>query len=181
MGPPASAYIIQLMTLRACLLIPLIAPFCHGAEPGKLAVRVTWGYTRPASSSYSVNVTAGPGMDIGSIVGYQLESGESAANSHAGGGYIDGIQFVLDCPPREEPKLQKLQLTWADLLAAADVDTARRLGHDAAMDPHAPRLYIRTDEDGTRGFAVPVEQLAREHAIWVTSYDIAAGDPFVDF
>src|ERR1019366_8937688 len=66
--------IIHLMTSRARLLIPLIplmAPFCHGAGTGKLAVRVTWGYTRPASSSYWVKVTADRGMSIGSMAGYQ--------------------------------------------------------------------------------------------------------------
>ena len=171
------------MASRAWLLIPLLAPFCQGAESTKLAVRVTWGYTRSASSSYFVKVNADRGMSIVSVAGYQMESGESATSSHAGGGDIDGIQFVLDCPPREEPRLQKLQVIWADLLAAADADTARRLSHDAAMDPHAPRLYVRTSEDGTSGFAVTVEQLAHEHAIWVPAYDIyiAAGEPFVDF
>ena len=132
---------------------------------------MTWGYTRPASSSYAVKVSADRGMRIGPVASYP------------GAGDVHGIQFVLDCPPRDEPRLQKLQVIWADLLAAADADTARRLGHDAAMDPHAPRLYIRTGEDGTGGFAVTVEQLMRERAIWVPSYDIyiAAGEPFVDF
>ncbi|HYW41895.1 MAG TPA: hypothetical protein VE959_03495 [Bryobacteraceae bacterium] len=160
------------MISRVWLAIPLLAPFCHGSVTGSLPVRVTWGYTRPASSSYSVQVTADRGMSIGAITGYRPESGG-----------VHGVQFVLDCPPREEPRLQKLQVIWADLLAAADADTARRLGHDAAMDPHAPRLYIRTSEDGASGFAVTVEQLARERAMWVPSYDIyiAAGEPFVGF
>ena len=160
------------MTSRVWLLIPLLAPLCHGSVTGKLPVRVTWGYTRSGSSTYSVKATADRGMNIGSVTTYRLESGG-----------IDGIQFVLECPPREEPGLQQLQVIWADLLAAADPDTARRLGHDAAMDPLAPRLYIRTSEDSTGGFAVTVEQLARERAIWVPSYDIfiAAGEPFVDF
>ena len=79
MGPPASAYIIQLMTLRACLLLSLIASVCHGAEPGKLVVRVTWGYTRPASSSYSVKVTADRGMGIGTIAGFPDDLHEDCA------------------------------------------------------------------------------------------------------
>jgi hypothetical protein len=159
------------MTSRIRLLIPLLASLCHGSETAKLAVRVTWGYTRPASSSYAVKVSADRGMRVGPVASYPTV------------GDVHGIQFVLDCPPRDEPRLQKLQVIWADLLAAADADTARRLGHDAAMDPHAPRLYIRTGEDGTGGFAVTVEQLMRERAIWVPSYDIyiAAGEPFVDF
>jgi hypothetical protein len=178
-----AALIIHLMTKRAWLTFLILAPFSQGAQPEKLTVRITWGHTRPALSSYFVKLDADRGMTIGSLAGYQLEHGETPIDSRAGGDDVDGIQFVLDCPPRDEPKLQKLQVTWADLAAAADPDTARRLGNDAAMDPHSPRLYIRTSVDGTRGFAITVEQLKRERAIWVPSHDlfITAGEPFVDF
>src|ERR1017187_4475686 len=116
------------MTSRVWLLIPLLAPLCHGSGTGKLPVRVTWGYTRSGSSTYSVKATADRGMNIGSVTTDRLQSPG-----------IDGIQFVLECPPREEPGLQQLQVIWADLLAAADPDTARRPGHDAAIGPLAPR------------------------------------------
>jgi hypothetical protein len=154
------------MTRRKWLAILFVVPLCEGAESGKLPVRVTWGHTRPASANYVVRIEADRGMTVGSI-------------SRAG----NGLEFVLDCPPRSEPKLQKLHVIWADLLAAADADTARRLGNDAAMDPQSPRLCIRTNEEGTRGFAVTVEQLKRERAMWVPSYDIyvTAGEPFIDF
>src|SRR5262249_2939707 len=147
--------IIHLMTRRTWLTILFVVPLCEGAESGKLPVRVTWGHSRSASANYIVKVEADRGMTVGSI--------RRAAN---------GLEFVLDCRPRTEPKLQNLHIIWADVLAAADADTARRLGNDAAMDPQSPRLYIRIDEEGTRGFAVTVEQLKRERAIWVPSYDI---------
>ena len=145
-GSAAGLSIIQLMTKRALASDPPAhrVRLPAARKPDKLPVRVTWGHTRPAASSYFVKLEADRGMTIGPSPAYQLESGETASNSRAGGGDIDGIEFVLDCPPREEPKLQKLQVIWADLLAAADADTARRLGNDAAMDPGAPRLYIRT-------------------------------------
>src|ERR1700754_4765082 len=115
------------MTKRAVFLIPLLSSLCSAMESGKLPVRITWGHTRPASSSYFVKLDSDRGMSIGAIAAHQLERGETATNSRAGGGDIDGIEFVLDYPLREEPKLQKLQVIWADLLAAADADTANRL------------------------------------------------------
>ena len=127
------------------------------AEVEKLPVRVTWGYTRPASPGDRVTVEPSAGVSIGAIFRYRP------------GANIDGIEFILEFPRRTEPKLQKLQVIWADLLAAADADTARRLGNDAAMYPHAPRLYVRTGDDGTGGFAVTIGQLMRERAIWVPS------------
>lgn len=99
------------------------------------------------------------------------------------GGAADGLRFVLDYPPLTGSKLQKLQVIWADLLAAADADTARRLGQDASIDTNVPRLYVRTRADGTGGFAVTIEQLKRERAIWVPSQDVfvTAGEPFMEF
>ena len=171
------------MTRYGWVPILFISSLATGAGAEKLPVRITWGYTRPASSSYYIKPDAGPGITIGPISGYQLEPGESATNSRAGGGDIDGIEFTLEIPKRAEPKLQKLDEIWADLAAAADADTARRLGNDAAMYPGAARLYIHTNPDGTRGFAVTIEQLERERAMWIPSHDIyiTAGEPFVDY
>jgi hypothetical protein len=165
------------------LPILLISPLVGDAGAEQLPVRISWGYTRPASTPYYVKLDSGPGMTIGSISGYQLEPGEAATSSHAGGGDIDGIEFTLEYSRWTEPKLQSLQVIWADLLSAADADTARRLGNDAAMYPGAPRLYIRTSPEGTSGFAVTVQQLRRQHAIWVPSHDIyiTAGEQFVDY
>ncbi len=180
---PRGLYNSILVIRHGWVPVLLAGSLAHGAGVEKLPVRITWGYSRPAFTSYYVKVDAGPGMTIGPVSGYQLEPGESATNSHAGGGDIDGIEFTLEFPKRAEPKLQKLQLIWADLLAAADPDTARRLGNDAAMYPDAPRLYIKTSVDETRGFAVTLEQLERERAIWAPSHDIyiSAGEPFVEY
>ena len=178
-----ASYNSSLMQMYGWLSILLISPLAGSAGAEELPVRISWGYTRPASTPYYVKPESGPGMTIGGISGYELEPSETATSSHAGGGDIDGIEFTLEYAKRIEPKLQNLQIIWADLLAAADADTARRLGDDAAMYPGAPRLYIRTSADGTRGFAVTAEQLKRERGIWVPSYDIyiTAGEPFVDY
>src|SRR5450755_2849950 len=98
--------IIQLMTKRSWLPGLLFISCCSGSESYKLPVRITWGHSRPAASSYFVKPETDRGMTMGAVRSVQMEPGETAQNSHAGGGDIDGIEFVLDCPPREEPKLQ---------------------------------------------------------------------------
>ncbi|MGJ5819704.1 hypothetical protein [Paludibaculum fermentans] len=154
---------------RCVFLLSITLAACWAEQ---LPVRVTWGHGSKAAAAMPLQVTADGGMTIGSL-----------AKTGAADGAVDGLRFILESPARTEPKLQKLQVIWADLLAAADADTARRLGDDAAMDPHAPRLYVKTRGDGTGGFAVTIEQLKRERAIWVPSLDlyITAGDPFVPF
>lgn len=131
-------------------------------------MRITWLHARPEPA----RVHTDGGMTV-----------QSLSRTGAVDGAVDGLRFVLDSPAAPALKLQKLQVIWADLLAAADADTARRLGEDAAMEPHAPRLFVQTKPDGTGGFAVTIEQLKRERAIWVPSLDvyITAGDPFVPF
>jgi hypothetical protein len=149
--------------------------FAAAALPGaasaeSLPVRVTWGHANKATSS-AVQVSGG-GLTI-----------QNLTSTGPIDGAAGGLRFTVDSAPRTEPKLQKLHPIWADLLAAADADTARRLGHDASMDPHSPRLFIHTRPGGLGGFAVTIEQLKRERAIWVPSLDvyITAGDPVTDF
>ena len=150
----------------------LLSSICWSAEATKLPVRVTWGHNSSASNTLQVQVHVDGGASI-----------QGLGRTGPTDGARDGVRFVLDAPPRTEPKFQRLQMIWADLLAAADADSARRLGQDAAMDPQSPRLYVVTRTDGTGGFAVTVEQLKRERAIWVPSLDvyITSGEPFVEF
>jgi hypothetical protein len=160
------------MVRRAYLVILPLAAQCWAAETDSLPVRVTWGHTSSVTAAMQVQVRS----DGGAVMKGQVNTGPTE-------GARDGLQFLLECPPRTEPKLQRLQMIWADLLAAADADSARRIGQDASMDPQSPRLYVQTRAGGTGGFAVTVEQSKRERAIWVPSLDIyiTAGAPLVEF
>lgn len=169
--PGVSVIILRMKRCAFLLLLSFVA-HCWAAEANKLPVRVTWGHSSSTSELHPVEVQAGKGAAIENL------SGTGAVDGARG-----GVQFVLDYTPRDEPKLQRVQVIWADLISAADADTARRLGEDASMDPQSPRLYVRTRADGTGGFAVTIDQLKRERAIWVPSLDvyITAGEPFVAF
>src|SRR5262245_6798432 len=113
---------------------------CASVE--QLPVRVSWGHNLPGSRNLQV------------IAGDRLETPQLEESAN-------GVQFVLAFPRDTGPRLQNIHTLWADLIAASDIDTARRLANDASMDPSSPRLFIRTSKDGTRGFAVTVAQLKR--------------------
>ncbi len=145
---------------------------CVVARAETIAVRVTWGHNGRPPQAQPVTVKAGGGMRI-----------EELAKTGQLDGGADGLQFVLNAPGPPAARLQNLQIIWADLIAAADADTARRLGGDAAMVPNSPRLYIQMGDDGTHGFALTFDQLKQHRAFWVPALDIyiAAGQPFTPF
>lgn len=153
------------ITVLLLLALPLAAQV-------SLPVRVTWGNMSVAPASLPVQVRAGGGVVIRNLV-------QTGATDGAKG----GVRFVLDIPPQTGQRQLSLHPIWADLLAGADADTARRLGQDASMDPHAPRLYVQTSAGGAGGFALTIEQLQRERALWVPSLDmyVTAGEPFIEF
>lgn len=156
------APIIQVMMRPTVFTLTMLLIATVSATAQKLPVRITWA--QGGGSKIAVHADRGATVEALTQI-------------------PNGIQFVLEAPVREEARLQKVHIIWADLIAAADADTARRLGEDASMTPQAPRLYVRVGEDGARGFAVTVDQLRRERAMWTPSFGlyIAAGEPFVAF
>lgn len=168
---PARLRIIPDMSRCGLAVLLALAAFAGVARAESLAVRITWGH-RSSAAGMDVQVRTDGGMAVRQLVKTGPVDGAK-----------DGIQFVLEEPKRAEQRLQRLDIIWADLIAAADPDTARRLGEDASMDPSAPRLYVQTRKDGAGGFAVTIDQLKRERAIWAPSLDIylTAGEPFVAF
>ena len=167
-------------------LIPLLfAPLLWGAE---LKVQVSWGHGSAKAAAYYVRLQPlSQGMEVRSPEGDSLESGdevrEGAWQTTAGAGDVDGMRFSLVYPETPERRLENLQVIWRDLIAHSDPDTALRLMRDPAFRTNPRKLGVWLNPEGTRGFAVSVDQLLRERAIWVPSLDvyITAGDKPVPF
>jgi hypothetical protein len=172
--------------LRVSIAVALsCAALAQAATP--LKVRLEWGHAGPAGAAYFIKFLAGaPGMKIESATAVGLEAGEGlrdgAWRTRAGGGDIDAVELIVSAQPARET-LQSLQVIWADTIAAADADTARRLGQDAAFKPDSPRLTIQMNAEGTRGFTVTADQLREERAMWLPSLDvfITVGDNAISF
>lgn len=175
------------MNFRASVLI--LALLCSTAAamttPERLKVRLYWGEESSQASSYYVKlVPASPGAAVEGETGLLLESGESlregAWQTRAGAGDVDGVEFTFVSAEPENDTLQNVHVIWADLIAASDADTARRLSEDAAMHPGSAKLTVQMNAEGTRGFSVTAHQLRTAKAIWIPSLNvyIAAGhDP----
>ena len=174
------------MKLIAALMV-CAALAAGSAAPGRMKVRITWGHRAPRAERYFIQLAPGPGVRVAGPAGYALEAGEGlrgeAWQTSAGAGDVDGVEFSLSYPPEPAARLRATHIIWADLIAASDPDTARRLAGDAAFTPAAPRLTVLTNAEGTAGFTVTVPQLVAEKALWIPALDIyiAAGEPLTAF
>jgi hypothetical protein len=179
--PPAS------ICLRFVLTVVLSAA-AWGQNAGSLKVHIQWGYDAPAGTDFFVKtIPATAGLKVEKATPVGLEPGESLKGdawvTRAGGGDIDGIELTLSGAEPSQTTLQDMHIIWADTIAAADPDTARRLGQDAATKPGSPRLTVQVNAEGTRGFTVTADQLRTERAFWIPSLYVfvTAGDEPVTF
>ena len=181
--------IIQLMKALKLAAVAALSCAAFGqTSTGLLKVRIHWGQTAPAGTAFYVKPIPGAGsMKVESVTPIGLENGEGlrdgAWQTHAGGGDVDGLELTLSGAEPSQARLQNLQVIWAAVIAAADPDTARRLGRDAAMTPGSPRLTVQMNPEGTRGFTVTADQLRTEKALWIPALDVfvTAGDDPVSF
>jgi hypothetical protein len=172
------------MTGWKCALVFALACGAAAAEsPLRLKVHMTWGEDSVQAAPYYMKlIAASPGLTLGNVTGISLEPGEAvrdgAWQTQAGAGDVDGVEFTLLVSRPEHDTLQNVDIIWADLIAASDGDTARRLLRDASMHPASPKLTIQMNPEGTRGFTVTADQLSTEKAMWIPSLHvyIAAGD-----
>jgi len=161
-----------------------------GPSSTKLKIRVSWGHQSPKPKSYYVKLVPGTqGVEVQNAVGYSLEPREGlkegAWQTSAGAGDVDGVEITLVCPAQTASRIQNLHITWADLIAQSDPDTARRLAQDPAFTPDVGKLTLQMNPQGTEGFTVSAEQLVENRALWVPSLDVylSAGEqpiPFVN-
>lgn len=142
----------------------------EGAEVGRLQVWLSWGHGAARVAPYHIEpVTESPGVEIRDARPSLLEPGEGlqdrAWHTRAGAGDVDGVTFTLRYPSEPADRIQDLHILWADLISASDAATARRLTRDPAFHPGSPKVTIRMDAEGTRGFTVDVNQLLTEKAL----------------
>ena len=156
-------------------------------EPGRLPLRISWGHASVKKANVYLRLLVSNGMQIQSASGVDLEPGDSCAGvicrTNAGAGDNDAIQLTLTYPDTPRPRLENAHVTWSDLIAASDADTAVRLNRDAAFVPGSPKLTLAMNEQETLGFSVTVDQLLTERAIWVPSLGVylAAGDQAIAY
>jgi hypothetical protein len=160
---------------------------CASEPDGVLKMRLSWGHEAASTSAYYARFVPGQGLEVRDVSPYSLEAGEGERDgvwqTRAGAGDIDGVEFSLAYDTRASRPRQDLHIIWADLIAAGDADTARRLGQDASQRVNAPKLTVQMNPEGTAGFSITVDQLRAERAIWIPSLHayLAAGDQLIPF
>ena len=72
---------------------------------------------------------------------------------------------------------------WKYLMDNGTPDQVARLKDDTGLQPDTPVLTVQTSADGTRGFSIALEQLARHKAMWLPEQDafVTLADTPVDF
>ena len=172
---------------QACpVMVMIIASAVFGQQREQLAVRISWGHRSPGNTPFHVKLM-GSEVELADLKGLGLEGGEElrdwTVETRAGGGDVDGAQFTVKYSPMAIKTIQKLNSIWADLIAQSDADTARRLRFDPAYRIDPRRLTVQLDRAGTKGFAMTVDQLLQNKAVWVPALDmfVSVGEPGVSF
>ena len=164
----------------AQVILAVFAPSAAGAQE-RLKVRITWGHTSHEAIPFHVQPMVREAT-VTEVAGTGLESDDQVTDStcegHAGGGDVDGLEFLLRYAPAQVKPSEKVHRFWADFLARSEADTVRRLQQDPAYRPDSRVLTVRMNRGGTAGFSVTVDQLLAIRVFWVPSLDVfvAAGD-----
>jgi hypothetical protein len=171
--------------LLGCLL-SLEAAAMAGDDPGRCRLRISWGHRSQAARPFSIAIE-GTGVELGAPSPIGLEPGEGlrdgAWETTAGGGDLDAVELEMRYPGRAVTESVKPHSIWAYLLERSDPATALRLRGDPSLRPDPRRIAVRTSREGTRGFALTVDQLLAGMSFPVPSLDVyvAAGDPPASF
>jgi hypothetical protein len=150
-----------------------------------LKVRLSWGHksatARPFRIGFLTNAVA-----IAQINSDGFEPGDTlqdgVCETRAGGGDVDAVTAEVSWKKSARPP-RKPQVIWQHLLDHGEPGQVARLKDDPGLQPDAPVLTVLMAADGTRGFSIGLEQLARHKAMWLPEDDVfvTLADAPVDF
>ena len=157
------------------------------AEPTRLLkVRLSWGHESKTARPFQIRLVANEAA-VRELRPVAFEPGDTlrdgVAETLAGAGDVDGLDFTLAYPERAVREITNLQAIWAYLLAHSDADTVRRLRQDPGFRPDTRKLTVQMDAEGTEGFSVTVDQLLASKSFWVPELDVflSAGEAPVSY
>lgn len=171
--------------LRSLVLSVAAAAVAAEAPQSTLNLRLSWGQkstaARPVRISFETNRVAVTRLESdGFEPSDLLQAG--VAETRAGGGDVDALSVAVAWSP-STPSPRKVQSIWQHLLDHGEPGQVARLEDDPGLTPDAPVLTVLTAADGTRGFSIGLEQLARHKAMWLPEHDVfvTLADAPVDF
>jgi hypothetical protein len=141
----------------------------------RVKVHLSWGHTSAPGTDFFIKLLVAD-ASVEDLASEGLEEGEAIEagilQTRAGGGDVDGANFILRYPNKSVTAITNLHSIWSHLLASADADTARRLRLDPGIRPDVRKLTILMDRQGTRGFSVTVDQLLTNKVFWLSDLDV---------
>jgi hypothetical protein len=147
----------------------------------QIKVRVSLGHQSASSVAYYLRLLTND-VAVSDVTAVGFEPGDTLDNGivvgRAGGGDIDALEFTLHYPIKAATLVTNIHRIWADLIAQSDPDTAQRLRDDAAMRQDSRTLTLQMNPEGTRGCSFTIDQLLRNHALWIPALDtyVATGE-----
>ncbi|MBM4435673.1 MAG: hypothetical protein FJ029_00260 [Actinobacteria bacterium] len=139
-----------------------------------LALRLSWGHQSPTPRTFHVRLATN-NVAVSQWRGESLEPGDTLADgvcqSRAGADDVDALVANVSWAKPTKPPL-KPQSIWQHLLDHGEPGQVARLKDDPGLQPDAPVLTVVTDANGTRGFSIGLEQLARHKAMWLPEHDV---------
>jgi hypothetical protein len=155
------------------LVAVLCSALCAAESRERLNVRISFGHLAPERTTVTPRLAAGsPGLDVTTV----------PRSLVVGAGVVDSVTAEVSWPkPSSSPR--KPHEIWAYLLSRGTPGQIARLNDDPGLTPGAPVLTVLTAADGTRGFSVGLEQLARHKAMWLPEHDafVTLAEAPVDF
>jgi hypothetical protein len=148
-------------------------------------LRVSWGHKSVSPRTFRVSFLTNR-VAITRLTPEGFGPGDSFENgicvTRAGGGDIDGVTLEVAWQTPVQPR-REVQSIWQYLLDHGEPGQVQRLQDDPGLQPDAPVLTVLLAEDGTRGFSLGLEQLARQAAFWLPEHDVfvTLADTPVDF
>lgn len=152
---------IRWILFAVVLITSLCSPLRAGEVRETLNVRISFGHRAPERTTLTPQLVAGSaGLEIVAATKPLI----------VGGGTIGSVTAEVSWPKPSKPP-RKPHSIWQHLLDHGEPGQVARLMDDPGLQPGAPVLTV-LKADGTRGFSIGLEQLARHKAMWLPEHDV---------
>ena len=161
-APLHRRHAIRSLHLTVMLVTGLCSPLRADEVREKLNVRISFGHRAPEKATITPRLLAGsPGLEVVAVTKPLI----------VGAGAVDSLTAEVSWPKPSKPPLKPHSI-WQHLLDHGTPGQVARLKDDPGLQPGAPVLTVLIAADGTRGFSIGLEQLARHKAMWLPEHDV---------